>query len=75
MASCGDRRKQTQILNQYDSCCFAGIKSRTYEKVVKDAVADLGKGEFRVFLDQSHKDHKISEKALSVIFAEIEGKK
>ncbi|MHC4338398.1 MAG: alpha/beta fold hydrolase [Planctomycetota bacterium] len=75
MASCGDGRKQIQMLNQYDSCCFAGIKFRTYEKVVKNAAADLGKGEFRVFLDQSHKDHKISEKALSVIFAEIEGRK
>lgn len=75
MASCGDGRKQIQMLNQYDSCCFAGVKFRTYEKAVKNAVADLGKGEFRVFLDQSHKDHKISEKALSVIFAEIESKK
>ena len=75
MGSYGDRRKQIQMLNQYDSCCFAGIKFRTYEKTVKDVVADLGKGEFRVFLDQSHEDHKISEKALSVIFAEIESKK
>jgi hypothetical protein len=75
MGSCGKDRKQIQILNQYDSCCFAGLKFRTYEKAVKDAVAGLGKGEFRVFLDNSHKDHKISEKALSLIFAEIEAKK
>ena len=75
MGSYGEARKQIQILNQYDSCCFAGIKFRTYEKAVKDTVADLGKGEFRVFLDRSHKDHKISEKALSFMFAEIESKK
>ena len=75
MGSYGKDRKQIQILNQYDSCCFAGIKSRTYEKAVKDAVAELGKGEFRVFLDQSHKEHKISTKTLSVIFTEIESKK
>ena len=72
MGSFGNGRKQIQMLNQYDSCCFAGVKWRTYEKAVKEAVADLGKGQFRVFLDNSHKEHKISAQALKVIFDDLE---
>ncbi|MHC4618849.1 MAG: hypothetical protein ACYTEQ_13980 [Planctomycetota bacterium] len=68
MGSYGNGRRQVQILNKYDSCCFAGIKYRTYEKVVTDIVAGLGKGRFEVFLDDTHKEHKISEEALKVVF-------
>lgn len=71
MGAHGDGRKQIQILNQYDSCCFAGIKYRTYERAVKEVVTQLGPGEFLVFLDETHKEHKISEQALSVIFANL----
>src|SRR5438445_13772028 len=31
LASYGEGRKQIQILNQYDACCFAGIRYLTYE--------------------------------------------
>jgi hypothetical protein len=68
MGSYGEGRRQLQILNQYDSCCFAGIKYRTYEGAVKQAVKRLGKGEFDVFLDDTHKEHKISEEVLKVVF-------
>jgi hypothetical protein len=67
MGSYGAGRRQVQILNKYDSCCFAGIKYRTYEKVVKDIVSGH-KGNFEVFLDDTHKEHKISDKALEVVF-------
>jgi dienelactone hydrolase len=69
MGSYGAGRRQVQILNKYDSCCFAGIKYRTYERVVKDTVARLGKGNFGVFLDDAHKEHKISDEALRAVFA------
>lgn len=74
MGSYGNARKQIQILNKYDSCCFAGIKYRTYEEVVKAAVAGLGEGEFGIFLDDTHKEHKISEKTLKVIFDDLNGR-
>jgi hypothetical protein len=68
MGSFGVGRRQVQILNKYDSCCFAGTKYRTYENTVKDIVAGLAKGKFEVFLDDTHKEHKISEQVLKVVF-------
>ncbi|MHC4529488.1 MAG: hypothetical protein ACYS29_16560, partial [Planctomycetota bacterium] len=73
MGSHGKARKQIQILNKYDSCCFAGIKYRTYEEVVKAAVADLGQGEFAIFSDDTHKEHKISANTLKLIFDDLQG--
>ena len=75
MGSYGKGRKQFQMLNKYDSCCFAGIKYRTYEKTVKEIVARLGKGEFEIFLDDSHKEHKISDPVLKVVFKDLEDNK
>ncbi len=73
LGSYGDGRKQLQVLNKYDSCCFAGVGYQTYEKEVKKIVSRLGKGEFAVYLDETHKEHIISEKALEVIINDLEG--
>ena len=73
MGAYGKGRSQIQLLNQYDACCFAGITNRTYEKIVAEKVANLGKGRFRLFLDSSHKEHKISEPVLAVIFEDLAG--
>lgn len=64
----GQGRAQIQILNQYDSCCFAGIKYRTYELTMREIMRSLDKGKFDIFLDTSHKDHMISGEALKVVF-------
>ncbi len=68
MASFGKCRRQLQILNKYDSCCFAGIKYRTYENAVSQAVKRLGTGKFEIYLDDTHKEHKISDEVLQVVF-------
>ncbi len=73
LASYGDSRKQFQMLNKYDSCCFAGIKYQLYEKEVKSALSRLGNGAFDIFLDDSHKEHKISDIVLNVIADDIKG--
>jgi len=72
MGGSGRGRGQIQILNQYDACCFAGIKYRTYEQVVTRRVESVGEGGFWVYLDSTHKSHKISDAALEVIFADLE---
>jgi hypothetical protein len=64
----GKGRAQIQLLNKYDSCCFAGIKYRTYEHTMKEVMRSLGKGKFEIFLDDSHKEHKISAESLKVVF-------
>ncbi|MFC1563074.1 hypothetical protein ACFL4Z_03385 [candidate division KSB1 bacterium] len=71
LASYGDNKKQFQLLNKYDSCCFAGIKSQLYKNEVKKALSRLGKGEFDVFIDDSHKEHMISDIVLELVAKDI----
>ena len=63
----GPSRRQVQVLNQYDSCCFWGVNYRTYEPHVAEAVAGLGFGEYGVYLDSSHHEHKISDPVLDQV--------
>jgi len=64
LGSYGRGRAQLQVLNQFDSCCFAGIRFLTYEDIVKDVVRRLGAGTYDIFLDSSHRSHLISDHAL-----------
>lgn len=72
MGAYGSGRKQFQILNKYDSCCFGGVKYQTYEDAVTQAVMELGEGEFEILLDDTHKEHKISNYALTVILNDLD---
>lgn len=67
MASYGEERKFVQIFNEFDLCCYEGTWYETYQNSVKNRVEMLEKGEFTIFLDSTHKEHKISEYALNVI--------
>lgn len=67
----GGRRKQLQIINKYDPCCFGGTKWETYKDVVRGRVRDLGAGEFDLFLDTSHRGHIISGVAMIRILEEL----
>lgn len=72
MGALGDERKQMQVLNQFDRCCFSGTDYLIYEDTVHDLVEQLGNGNFSVFLDDTHREHIISERALSVILKDME---
>lgn len=67
----GPDRKQLQILNRYDPCCFAGTESETYKHIVKELVYQLGAGEYDLFLDDSHGRHIISEVSMDKILSEL----
>lgn len=58
-------RRQVQINNQYDPCCFYGMSSSLYAPLVSEAAS----GAWGFHLDSSHKSHKISEEARGVIDA------
>jgi hypothetical protein len=64
LGSAGPGRRQRQVLNKYDTCCFSGVGYRTYEKHVRETVAKLGAGGFDVYLDESHRGHLVSADAL-----------
>lgn len=59
-------RKQTQILNKFDNCCFSGIKHQTYEQHISKKAEQLN-GKFSVLLDDTHKKHQISDHAMQNI--------
>lgn len=75
LGSYGNGRKQLQVFNQFDPCCAYGINYRTYENQVKSIVSQLGKGAFDIFLDDTHREHKISEHALRAIINDMEDTK
>lgn len=64
LGASGPGRKQRQVLNKYDSCCFWGVGYRTYEKPVRDALAKLSAAAFDVYLDESHRSHLVSQEVL-----------
>jgi hypothetical protein len=71
LGSQGPHRKQLQILNQFDSCCYAGDLAKTYESIVNSKVQQLGGGSFAVFLDTTNREHSISSEAIKVMLADI----
>jgi hypothetical protein len=71
LGSFGDGRRQLQILNEFDSCCFKGTGFKTYKDIIKNTVQGLGSGSFDVFLDSTHRLHQISPRALEVIFEDL----
>jgi len=71
MSSYGEDRKFIQIFNKYDSCCFSGELYKTYENEIKESLLLLNKGHFDIFLDDSHKTHKISDYSLEIIYKSL----
>ena len=72
LSSFGDERIHVQIFNKYDPCCFSGEMYTTYYDEIKNRMNQLGKGEFEIFLDDTHYEHKISQHALEIIKNSIE---
>jgi hypothetical protein len=72
LGSSGFGRKQWQILNLYDDCCFSGFKSQTYRWIVSSVVEEIDLGQYELFIDSSHTSHKISKRATEVINNEIQ---
>jgi hypothetical protein len=67
LGSYGEKRIQLQIINLYDSCCFSGMKWKTYKDIVRARVQEVGAGDYDLFLDDSHSEHSISEMAMRQI--------
>lgn len=68
MGAAGTNRRQLQILNKYDQCCFFGTEAKLYEPAVQAAVARIGAGgSFEVAIDDTHVEHDLSSHALDLI--------
>ena len=65
----GAGRKEIQLNNQYDNCCFYGISESKYINNVKTAVNSTGAGSWDFYLDTTTTVHQISSNAINnVIF-------
>jgi lysophospholipase L1-like esterase len=84
LGAIGPGRKQVQILNRRDDCCFgesqhdAGKSGapyeeayRAYEREVRQALGALG--EFRLVIDESAPRHMISAEAVGIMLREMRG--
>lgn len=67
MDSYGNNRAHVQIFNKYDPCCFADPAIDTYQNIIKLTLKNLGQGDFSIYIDDTHKEHKISDHALQII--------
>lgn len=64
-------RRQIQVFNRFDRCCWRNTKARLYEPAVRDTVKRLGGGTFAVLIDETHADHKVSAFARSHILEDL----
>jgi len=72
LGSIGAGRRQIQVLNKFDPCCYWGTAFRKYEPVVAERVSRISpNGSFRVFLDDTIRTHDVSQAAFSVIEADL----
>ncbi|AIQ95462.1 hypothetical protein EW14_1451 [Prochlorococcus sp. MIT 0604] len=66
------KRSNTQIFNKYDSCCFGGERYLLYQNDLMKRIEEISdKGEFFIYLDSSHKGHKLSNQSLEYINEKI----
>ena len=70
LGASGAGRRQMQIFNRYDRCCYNNTKATLYAPAVAGRAAALG-GDFAVLIDETHADHKISRFALKAILADM----
>lgn len=71
LASNGEKRELVQIFNKFDPCCFSGDIYLNYEPLISDKVNSLGSGSFEIFIDDTHTEHKISEKSIKLILDKL----
>jgi hypothetical protein len=82
LGSMGPGRKQVQILNRRDDCCFGEAQHnarrvgatyedayRIYERAVQQALGKLG--EFRLIIDETAPRHMISAEAVQIMLREL----
>lgn len=63
----GEGRRQIQILNHRDTCCFHGDVYETYAPFVEHLVERLRPGRWQVHSDRTHQTHSISPAALEQV--------
>lgn len=71
MGAAGPGRRQVQILNQFDGCCYRGTGAQDYVPVVAGAVETLGQGGAYDLLITGGDKHEVNADALARIREEL----
>lgn len=67
MGSSGKGRRQLQVINKFDTCCFDGERGNQYKTQVAARVSAIGEGRYELFIDDSMKEHTLSPAAMDRI--------
>ena len=65
-------RRQVQIFNRYDRCCFYGPRPALYAGLLAETARKMG-GSHQLLFDETHARHKISRWAMKRIMEVIDG--
>lgn len=60
LGAIGSNRRQVQVLNYSDPCCFSTDVYSSYDQFLQKKVGEIGAGSWSVYSDRSHKKHIIS---------------
>ncbi|TVR18786.1 MAG: hypothetical protein EA396_14110, partial [Anaerolineaceae bacterium] len=72
LGAAGDGRHQIAIYNQFDPCCFWGLRALEWAEAVSARVDGLTEsGSFDVWIDDTHREHIISPAAMGDILAHL----
>ena len=71
MSSYGENRKHIQVYNKFDPCCFAVDSLDYFEKSMTEYISKFNSGNFAIIIDDTIKQHNISEYTLDLIITEI----
>lgn len=66
LGSVGESRRQVQVSNFYDPCCYSGDAPLEYKDALGAHLNLLGPGDFDVYIDYSHTQHQISNEVVDL---------
>lgn len=67
----GKNRGQLQVLNSTDPCCFSAELGQYFESSIVSKVNTLGHGQFNLFIDTTHDEHRVSPAAVHQIMSDL----
>ena len=67
LASIGENRKQFQVYNEFDPCCYDGNSIKPYKNQIEEVINKYDNSQFEIIIDSDNKAHSISISTLQKI--------
>ncbi|MEO1017919.1 MAG: hypothetical protein AAFY56_09520 [Pseudomonadota bacterium] len=73
LGAVGEQRRQVQILNEIDTCCFPGERATHYARLISQTVDDLGMGgDWNLAVNWGTQRHEMTDQMLEFILHDAE---